>query len=131
MITNNSEERVAFNKLMDRFCANQKVELEYEPIYDFDHIDARLYWKTGKHKNKVCGHVKMFKMREKYGSKPSALIKAAPLEILYQLSLLCGVSAAVIAKFRDKAKYFKVEDTAKYKLQDNKLVIPIGDLKDL
>jgi hypothetical protein len=117
---------------MEDFCTHKN--LQYEPVNDWDKIDAKLYNENGKQ----VGLARLKSCPSKYGSQPVVAVEKELLDFLHELGLLCGYHIALMIKFRDKVKYFRLDKPSKFPFENKLLrgkshttyLIPIVEFKD-
>jgi hypothetical protein len=103
MKTTNCIERVKTKDILDRFCARGML---YEPVWDFEGVDAILLLEKNKQR---CGIARIFSSPGNFGNRPVVELPAEPIDFMRELANLMGKSAAVIVKFRNKVMYWKID----------------------
>ena len=105
MNSTNAGDRCKTKDILDAFCTSDRKML-YEFVSDWDNIDGVL---VNEINGKKLGIVKVFSVQGNFGSKPVVELDKVKLDFLNELAKLMGKAAAVILKFRNEIKYWKID----------------------
>jgi hypothetical protein len=109
MKSTDNKKRAYRNQILRAFCITRGMM--WEPVNDWEPIDATLWNK----RDKRIGVAKVFNDLGKYGSKPVIHVAKPSIDFLQEFSLLTGLKVAVVIKFKDTAKYFRLNDPKNFK----------------